>query len=211
MNHKLNYTATWSVIGVIFSISILAYVNYLSGKNHIDLWTSKSPIRFLSQAHKKLNEDKPYECIVDLQSAVKIIRSIEGYGDSTSNRYLENSVNDLVTIISEIDEKEISLEDLNVAIFETLNAIAYADLKMAEKDIKSGDYEKALVLLKTTRLAVMRSTKYIQPQDTVMEKKVILDLESVLDSLESSQHFDYSEIDQLNQEIEALLERDYLN
>lgn len=211
MNQKLNNTAIWGIIITILSVAILTYINHLSGKNHIDLWTSKSPIRFISQAQKKLNEHKPYDCIVDLQRAVKVLKSIEGYGDSTSNRYLENSIEDLVTVISEIDEKDISLEDMNIAIFEALNAVAYADLKMAEKDMKRGEYEKALVLLKTTRLAVLRSTRYIQPNDVMMEQKVISDLESVLDSLESTQHFDFAEIEQLNQEIEALLDRDYLD
>lgn len=204
-------TAVVSLIVAVCSIGILFFINSFYGKNHIDKWTSESPIRFLSIAQKKLNENKPHEAITNIATTIKIIRKIEYFGDSTANKYLENAIVDLETVIDEIGNDEVSLRDLNMAIFEALNAVAYADLKLSEVDLKNGDDKKAFYLLKTTLLALKRSTNYTQARDELMEEKVISDLEIVLDSLETTMHIDNTSLEVINKEIETLLDREFVD
>jgi len=210
MNKKLDTQVIIFLLMISLVIWGLGYWNYKSNKNHIPEWTANSAIRFLSHAQQDLSKNELHECTQNLERAVKIMKSIEHYSDDISNEYIENSIHDLSTVITEINEEHPSLDDLNVALFEALNAVAYADLKIAEVDLEKGDLKKSLVLLKTSLFAVKRSARYMQPQDVILEQKVILDMQSVIDSLEITLHIHPSELENLNKEIEEVLEREYL-
>ncbi|MEQ9285659.1 MAG: hypothetical protein RIG77_02050 [Cyclobacteriaceae bacterium] len=206
MNRTLDYIAVWGVVGVILSISLIAYLGQVKARKHIGEWTATSPIRFLSKAQQHLEDNKPYECIEDLKRAIKILKSIEYYGDSMVNTYLENSIGHLTGAIAAINTPEFSKEDLNLTIFEALNSVAYAELKISEQNLKNGNHEQAIFLLRTTLLALTRSTRFARPMYLQKEHQLIADIESTLISMEHSPNFDESDFEKINTEFEKILE-----
>ncbi|MEQ6120784.1 hypothetical protein [Reichenbachiella sp. MALMAid0571] len=210
MSKKLDNIAIWGVLIVVAGIGTLTYLSHLSAQKHIGEWTATSPIRFLSKAQQHLNEHEPYECVENIQKAIKIVKSIEYYGDNNVNKYLEKSINDLNKIVDEIEEDHISTTDVNMALFEALNAVAYAELMISEHDLENNDHHKAIFLLKTTLSALEKSTRYIQAKDELKEEKLISEVKSAIDYLDSpnqTSHYDFTKI---NEEIEELLKDAYL-
>tara|TARA_R110000868_G_scaffold154186_3_gene380270 strand:+ start:434 stop:1078 length:645 start_codon:yes stop_codon:yes gene_type:complete len=207
MSKKLDNIAIWGIIIVVAGIGTLTYLSHLSAQKHIGEWTATSPIRFLSKAQQHLNEHEPYECVENIHKAIKLIKTIEYYGDKTVNKYLENSINDLTRIVEEIEGDEISIKDVNMALFEALNAVAYAELMISEHDLDNNDHQKAIFLLQTTLSALKKSTRYIQPEDGFNEERLISEVKSAIEYLNSSNQSSQYDFSEINQEMEEVLER----
>jgi len=211
MSKKIDNIAIMGVITVVIGIGLLTYLSHLSAQKHIGEWTATSPICFLSKAQQHLNEHEPYDCVENIHKSIKLIKEIEFYGNKSVNKYLEKSVGDLTKIIEEIEEDRISKKDVNMALFEALNAVAYAELMISEHDLENNDHNKAIFLLETTLVALQKSTRYIQSKDDFNEEKLISEVKFAIKHLKSSGQSSPYDFTEINREIEDILERVYMD
>ncbi len=203
--------AILSIIIVTTAIVILFYISEENAKEHISDWLATSPVHSLYKAQNALNRNHYDQAQEALDKAILELQSIERYSDETVNKYINNTIEDLITIEDELIDGKLNLDDLNLVFFEAMNAVAYADLKIAEQDLKEEKKYKAVYLLKSSVLILKRSLLYTNDSVKKKENKIIYQLSGVLDSLKSSPDFNFYGFSEINDEIEEILDHNHLN
>ncbi len=210
MKNTQKNIAIWSIFDLCVAITVLVYLSSKGTEQHISDCFATSPAHSLYRAQKAINLDKIDLAEKEIFNAISDLKSVEAYSDLDVNVYLERAVEDLTKIESELLADDLNVEDLNIAFFETMNALAYADLKIAEKDLANGDKYKAIGLLKASVQILQSSLLYMDDSLRNQENMIISQLSEAIDSLTDSPYVSAYDFRKINAEIEEILDKYHL-
>ncbi|PIB36377.1 hypothetical protein BFP72_13715 [Reichenbachiella sp. 5M10] len=198
-----------ALIFLLLSFAVL----YLYDKNHktdLTIEQAMEPVRHLTNARQAILSKMFDKSLNELDEAILDMRRIEQNADSTATSYIEQAIEDLALVESEIRNDTILLDDLNHAFFKALNSIAYANLIISEKNLDKGEKYKAIRFMNATFNEMVSSLKFATDErDKAREKEVIEEIKVILAKIQLSDtqyQFDY---DSLNRDVEELIENSH--
>ncbi|SMD31654.1 hypothetical protein SAMN04488029_0017 [Reichenbachiella faecimaris] len=206
---KNNTIAIWSIVLICVSMFLLSQFSKTYYKSNLSEWLSTAPIFFLSKAQLEFNRHHIYDATEMLQKATHAMQSIERYSTPDANSYVDKSIFELQKLTVLISQENISETELNQAYFRCINSVAYAELRISEKEFLEGQYLKPLGLMNTVLILLNKSITYIKDENSaylLKEKSIIKHVHHLIDQIEKTGKLDAVDYEKVNQEIRDLLD-----
>ena len=191
--------------GVIVLIGIIYYFNQNFVDNKLEDWFATAPDDHLTTARKAADDNAIETCLKEIDIAIKEMKDIEVFSDSTSRNLIDKSIEDLLLLEEHIDNHEINVNELNLVFAKGINSLAYTYLKITEDELRHDHEKKAVHSLRIVIDDLYSAMGFMQKKNIDQEKILIEHIFSVIDSIQGSQNYDQHALDQLFDEIEVII------
>ena len=193
------------IFGVIFLIGIIYYFNQNFVDNKLEDWFATAPDDHLTTARKAADDNAIETCLKEIDIAIKEMRDIEVFSDSTSRELIDKSIEDLELLELHIDKHEINIEELNLVFAKGINSLAYTYLKITEDELRHDHEKKAVHSLRIVIDHLYSAMGFMKKKNIDEEKILIEHIFSVIDSIQGNPDYDINTLDQLFEEIEVII------
>lgn len=191
--------------GVIVLIGIIYYFNQNFVDNKLEDWFATAPDDHLTTARKAADDNAIETCLKEIDIAIKEMKDIEVFSDSTSRNLIDKSIEDLLLLEEHIDNHEINVNELNLVFAKGINSLAYTYLKITEDELGHDHEKKAVHSLRIVIDHLYSAMGFMQKKNIDQEKVLIEHIFSVIDSIQGSPNYDKHALDQLFDEIEVII------
>ncbi len=206
MKDLVKFNAPRGILLILIGLVAIYYINASYVSEYLDENKAKMPKIHLMLVEKALTKHNMNESYDEVNLAIKSMTEVEQYTDSIANLYIDKAINELVLLRREILKDTVYLEDFNHAFYETLNAMAYANLRLSELEIEKGNLSSAQRFVKTSFVYLKKSLKYSDESKVNKEEKVIDEIREIMKSLKYENNIQELDFEKVNKEMEALLE-----
>jgi hypothetical protein len=196
------------IVGVIFTIGIIYYLNQNFVDNKLEDWFATAPDDHLTTARKAVDDNAIETCLKEIDIAIKEMKDIEVFSDSTSRKLIDKSIEDLQVLESHIDNHEINIDELNLVFAKGINSLAYTYLKITEDELRHDHEKKAVHSLRIVIDHLYSAMSFMKKKNIDEEKILIEHIFSVIDSIQGNPDYDIHALDQLFNEIEVIIEEE---
>jgi hypothetical protein len=206
---KSKNIAIFSLIFILVSTYLLYEGSRLHTSTHLSDWLRSAPIYFISKAQQSLNRQQSADGVAHIKNAVTSIKSIERYTAPDVKKHMDRAIFELDYLSDQLLHGQANEITLNHVFFGAINAVAYAELRISEKELELGGAHQALAHMKTVQILLQRSLYYADTTRPIKneELKIISHVKSLISEIEKSGTVSEQEFTQINSEIEALLNK----
>lgn len=146
--------------------------------------------------------------IMHLDKAIEAILDIEQEIDEDGKSTVEKAIRRLEIVRNEILHDSLSMQDMNRAFIDILNALTYAEIKVTERYIKSKDVKRAKVALKYATLHIKNAIKFSRGQARIYEMHLYSELDSIIENNDLSDEQIIARLDHMLTEIDTAITSD---
>ena len=190
---------------VIVLIGIIYYFNQNVINNKLEDWFAIAPDKHLDKAKIAANNNAIDDCLKEINIAIMEMQDIEVFSDSTSRNLIDKSIEDLQVLESHLVNHELNVNELNLVFAKGINSLAYTYLKISEDELRHDHEIKAVHSLKIVIDHLYNSMSFMKKKNIDDEKVLIKHIYSVIDSIQQTDNFDFSSLDNLFIEIQDII------
>jgi phage-related protein len=163
-------------------ISVKLYQDNVQMRKENPLTTNYAvrPDEFLVSAHRDIKRHYYKTSVKRITRAIKAIKHVGNSVDDKSTQTLESAVEELRAVEDEMNNYIIDHEHIRIAFANTLNALAYAQLRMAERFIETGEPDKARMALEYALKHLDNAMRFLYKDEADIEKEIYLAIDTIV-------------------------------
>ena len=190
-------------IGLFFGI--LYCISYLFPPDPL-VHSALEADRLLGNSRLYAKEHAYHRSLSHLDMAIKAIEDIEQNLDVESQGTIELALVDLKKVSREIKMSKPMDENMNHAFAKALNALTFAELKVTEHFVESGQYDEARVAMKYGMIHIQNALKFVGDEDKDYELHIYSEIDSLVRSKTKDKKAILKELEQMESELNSLVE-----
>ena len=140
------------------------------------------PDIYIENAQRDLNRHFYKTSQKDIAKAIKSMRLLENDLDSISKLAVENAIEDLEIVELQIQTNQTDQELINKVFSNTLNSLAYVQLRVSEQLAEDGATEEARYALKYAIEHLKNAMRFSDEEKQKVEREVYLTIDSIIDN-----------------------------
>jgi len=205
MGNSLKINSRGGIILIIAAVIVIIYINESHIRRYLDSFTAEAPKENLEKAAEALEKHDIQGSMDAINIAIESLSFVEDYTDSVATFFIEKSIKELENLKAEIEKDQLNIDDYKHAYYEAYSSMAYTNLRLSEIEFQEGSKEKAYEHFNNCFNYLQSALKYVSEPKKENEKKLIREVNEILEALRSHEDLDGFDFNHINGEMEDLM------
>lgn len=198
----------YRILVIVGVIGLLYFADTKFVNKKFDAWLAKSPDSHMNAARRAADKNALAKCIYEIEIAIKDMKAIEEFSDSTSRVMIEKAIRDLKDVEEDLKHDSVNVDVLNLVFAKGINTLAYTYLKISDEDLMHEHEVRAVGTLKIVIDHLYNSMGYLKKKNIEEERVIVKQIYDVIDSLKTTHTINHARIDLLFSEINHLIQEE---